>query len=233
MSTVALLAALAPILVLGIALRLRGWVTAPSRRPVPAVEVITPSRRWRRPLPLLRSRPRPLDELEVATWCERVGGGMRAGRTLTAAVLDADAASPGGRLPFPDVVHAVRRGRSISDAFRDVTADPSTPTGLAAPVLATCADLGGPNARPIEGVADVLVARADERAERRTASAQARLSARVLSIVPFAVAAFLLVTEPSVRVALVTPVGMALVTIGLALNLAGWWWMSALVRTAS
>ena len=130
---------------------------------------------------------------------------MRAGRSLTAAVIDADASVRDARVPFPDVVHAVRRGRSIGEAFRGVAADPSTPIGLAAPVLATCAELGGPNARPIEGVADILVARADERAERRTASAQARLSARVLSIVPFAVAVLLAVTEPSVRLALATP----------------------------
>ena len=127
----------------------------------------------------------------------------------------------------------MRRGRAIGDAFRAVTADPSTPVGLAAPVLATCADLGGPSAQPIEGVADVLGARADERAERRTASAQARLSARVLSIVPFAVAVFLAITEPSVRAALTTPAGMAMLALGLALNAVGWLWMAAMVRAAS
>ncbi len=158
---------------------------------------------------------------------------MRAGRSLTAAVTDADAAVGDGRVPFPDVVHAVRRGRAIGEAFRAVRADPSTPIGLAAPVLATCADLGGPSAQPIEGVADILVARADERAERLTASAQARLSARVLSIVPFAVAVLLAVTEPSVRAAFTTPAGVAMVSLGLALNAAGWLWMTAMVRAAS
>jgi tight adherence protein B len=178
-------------------------------------------------------RPHPPDDLDVAAWCERVGGAMRGGRSLTAAVVEADAFVVDGRQPFPDVVHAVRRGRAIGDAFRAVTADPSTPVGLAAPVLATCADLGGPSARPIEGVADVLGARADERAERRTASAQARLSARVLTIVPFAVAAFLAITEPSVRDALATAPGAAMVAIGAALNAIGWLWMTAMVRAAS
>jgi tight adherence protein B len=231
MSLVALLAVTTPLAVLGLALRLRGWATVPVRRPPPVTSVAPTSRRWR--LASIGRRLPPLDELEVAVWCERVGGAMRAGRSLSAAVLDADAAVPDGRLPFPEVAHAVRRGRSIGEAFRGANADPSTPVGLAAPVLATCAELGGPSAGPLEAVADVLTARADERAERRTASAQARLSARVLSIVPFAVAVLLAVTEPSVRAALTTPAGMALVTIGLVMNAAGWLWMSAMVRAAS
>jgi|SRR5215212_4272214 Flp pilus assembly protein TadB len=231
MTTIALLAFAAPLTVVGLAVRLRAWATTPVRRPPPVATVKAPPPRWRW-LPLLRRRARAPGELELAAWCERVGGAMRSGRSLTAAVADADAGGD-GRSPFPDVVHAVRRGRAIGDAFRAVAADPSTPLGLAAPVLATCADLGGPSAGPIEGVADVLVARADERAERRTASAQARLSARVLSIVPFAVAVFLAATEPSVRLALVTPAGMAMVAIGVALNGAGWLWMTAMVRAAS
>ena len=231
MSAVALLALTVPFAVFVLAVRLRAWATVPVRRPpsVATVEAPSPRRLLQRP----RRRARPPDELDVAAWCERVGGAMRAGRSLTAAVADADAGVGDGRLPFPDVVHAVRRGRAIGDAFRAVAADPSTPVGLAAPVLATCADLGGPSAHPIEGVADVLVARADERAERATASAQARLSARVLSIVPFAVAVFLAVTEPSVRAALTTPAGLAMVVLGMALNAAGWLWMAAMVRAAS
>jgi tight adherence protein B len=227
-----MLATATPLAVFVLALRLRGWATAPPPRRLPVAIVAAPSPRWQR-IRLARRRPRPLDELEVATWCERVAGAMRAGRSLTVAVTDADAAAGDGRVPFPDVVHAVRRGRAIGAAFRSVPADPSSPIGLAAPVLATCADLGGPNAQPIEGVADILVARADERAERRTASAQARLSARVLSIVPFAVAVLLAVTEPSVRAALTTPAGLAMVSLGLAMNAAGWLWMTAMVRAAS
>jgi tight adherence protein B len=225
------LAVAAPLSVIGVALRLRRWIVVPVRRPPPVATMApSPRRRWLR---LARRRSRPPDDLEVAAWCERVGGAMRGGRSLTAAVVDADAFVVDGRQPFPDVIHAVRRGRAIGDAFRAVTADPSTPIGLAAPVLATCADLGGPSAQPIEGLADVLAARADERAERRTASAQARLSARVLTLVPLAVAAFLAITEPSVRDALTTPSGAAMVACGAALNAIGWLWMTTMVRAAS
>jgi tight adherence protein B len=231
--------------VLLVALAMRRWATSPPRRPFPAVPVDDPSRRLRA---LPRRRPLAPDDLDVAAWCERVGAGLRAGRSLTAAVVDADVlpapvddhGRAGGsrgarpaRRPFAEVAHAVRRGRSLGEAFRAVPDDPSTPTGLAAPVLATCAELGGPAAVSIEGVADVLVARADERAERLTASAQARLSARVLTTVPAAVGALLAVTEPAVRHSIATPAGLVCVTAGAALNGAGWWWMRTMIRSAS
>jgi tight adherence protein B len=213
-----------------LALRLRVWATTPSRLPVTSdgdgPGAPPRSVPWR--------RPRPLDELAVAGWCDHVGAGLRSGRSLSAAVVEADTATTiGGPRPFPDVVLAVRRGRSLADAFRAVADDPSTPTGLAAPVLATCADLGGSSAGPLEGIADVLVARADERAERMAASAQARLSARVMTTVPFGVAGLLAVAEPSVRHAIGSPAGLACVGGGALLNLTGWWWMRTMIRGAS
>ena len=66
-------------------------------------------------------------------------------------------------------------------------------------MLATCAELGGTAPSALERVAAVLVARATEHDERRTASAQAALSARVLTLVPLGVVALLALTEPSIR----------------------------------
>ncbi len=100
------------------------------------------------------------------------------------------------------------------------------------PVLAACAELGGPAAMPLERVAATLHARSTERAERRTNSAQARLSAKVLSTVPVGVLALLALAEPAVRSTLVTPVGAACVVGGGLFNLAGWYWMRHLVGGA-
>jgi tight adherence protein B len=225
---------LVPLAVVLVALRLRAWAAAPTRLPATVVREVGRSRTlaWARPW----RRPRPPDELAVAAWCERVGAGLRSGRSLSAAVVDADTEQDvcaSGVRPFGGVVHAVRRGRSLAAAFRALDDDPSSPIGLAAPVLATCAELGGAAAAPIENIADVLVTRADERAERLAASAQARLSARVLTIVPAGVAALLAVTEPSVRQAVGTAPGLACVGCGVALNTAGWWWMRRMIREAS
>jgi Flp pilus assembly protein TadB len=223
---IALAALLAVVLLAG---RWHTRVTMPSRRPATVVvSDPAPSRtRW------FRRRRRPPMDSDVAAWCERVSVGLRSGRSLTAAVIDADVSTEGGERPFGGVVHAVQRGRSLGDAFRAVEADPSTPTGLAAPVLATCADLGGASAAPVEALADVLLARASERAERLAASAQARLSARVLTTVPFGLALLLIVAEPSVRHVLSSTAGATCVVGGALLNLAGWSWMRTMIRGAS
>ncbi len=127
----------------------------------------------------------------------------------------------------------LRRGRSLADALDEVPADPSTAAGLAAGVLRTCALIGGPAASAVGRVATTLRARDAERAERRAASAQARLSARVLTFVPFAVLALLGATDQAVRTALVSPAGMLCLVAGGGLNLSGWWWMRRLIGRAS
>jgi tight adherence protein B len=224
---------LAGAVVVVLAWRAAPWTTSPPR--IPAAAAAVAGRQslgrswWRRPGAPAR---RAVDDESVAAWCERVAGGIRGGSSLTRAVLEADVrgARPS---PFPDVVHAIQRGRPLADAFRSSGGDPSTPLGLAAPVLATCADLGGPAAPALERVASVLLGRSAERAERRAAGAQARLSARVLTLVPLAVVVVLLVTEPSVRATFGTPAGMACLAVGGTLDLAGWWWMHRMIGGAS
>lgn len=71
------------------------------------------------------------------------------------------------------------------------------------------------------------------RAEQQAHTAQARLSARVLTVVPVAFAAFSAWSSSDVRRVLWSPAGAALVTVGLAVNLLGWWWMRRIVRRAS
>jgi len=189
-----------------------------------------PARRGRRGRPERVSRRVP-DDRAVAAWCERVAAGVRSGSSLTRAVLDADEAESGA--PFPDVLHALRRGRPLAEVCRDAAADPSTPAGLVAPVVASCAELGAPAAPALERVTAVLLARADERDERLAASAQARLSCRVLTLVPLGVVAFVTLTEPSIRGVLTTPAGALCLAAGSALDALGWWWMHRLIGDGS
>ena len=200
-----------------LAVRVRPRAVARTIRSSPARR----TRWWRR-------ADRPLDEITVAGWCERVAAGVRAGRSLTAAVLEA-----GSPTPFPHVDLALRRGRSLAAALGSSPVDPSTPAGLVLPVVLACADVGGAAAPPLQRVAATLHARAAERAERATNSAQARLSARVLTIVPFGVLALLAATEPSVRDALVAPPGTMCLALGATLNVAGWCWMRSIIGRAT
>ena len=155
---------------------------------------------------------------------------MRAGSSLTSAVVEADAATVPGQRPFPGAApgaHPRSRGwRRRSVRVRD---GPGSAVGLLTPVIVAAAELGGPAASALDRVADTLLARAAERAERRASSAQARLSARVLTLMPFGVLGVLVISEPSIRDVLATPAGTACIVAGCALNGLGWWWMRTLI----
>ena len=71
--------------------------------------------------------------------------------------------------------------------------------------------------------------RVSDELDRDAQSAQAKLSARVLTLVPLAVLALLLGTDADVRQVLTEPAGAATVGIGLALNAVGSWWMRRIV----
>ena len=83
----------------------------------------------------------------------------------------------------------------------------------------------------IDAAASVLRERDAVAADARAHSAQARLSARVLTVVPLAFAAWSAATDERVRhTYLATSVGALCIAAGLALNTVGWWWMRRIVR---
>jgi tight adherence protein B len=186
--------------------------------------------RWWRLRPR-RSRP---DDDRVAEWCEQVARNVRAGSSLAGAVAKTGTDVPDAGAAFQPAVRALRRGRGFADALGEIdeAADPASPVGLVIPVLMACAELGGPAALPLERVAATLHARSAERAERRTSSAQARLSAKVLTTVPVGVLALLALVEPAVRASLRTTAGFMCVVVGGAFNVAGWCWMRRLIGGA-
>ena len=175
-------------------------------------------------------RPKEPDDLSVATWCEHAARSLRGGHSLQRAMTDAATAAPDAAPAFAAVTHAVGRGRRLSDALMEIEADPSHPVGLVIPVLGACAELGGPAAAPLERTAATLQARAAERAERLANSAQARLSARVLTTMPVGMLALLTLVEPSVRATLGTPAGAVCLAAGALCNVAGWWWMRRIIE---
>ena len=161
----------------------------------------------------------------MAAWCERVATGVRAGSSLTRAVIDADSATDPPLRPFPGAGLALTRGRGLAEAIGTDPPDAAGAVGLLAPVLIAAAELGGPAAGALDRVADTLLGRAAEYEERRTSSAQARLSARVMTTLPFGVLGVLVLSEAAIRHTLTTPAGVACVVAGCALNALGWCWM--------
>ena len=169
----------------------------------------------------------------VASWCEHVAARLRGGQSLAVAIADAVADVPEVAASFVPVTHALSRGRTVADAAALLESDPGQPIGVVRAVLVSCAELGGPAAAPLDRAAVTLRARAAERAERMARSAQARLSARVLTLLPVGTLGLLAIIEPSVRSVLATPAGSLCLLAGTVCNVAGWWWMRHIVLGAS
>lgn len=209
------------VLILG----LRAWTSiAPVRADAPRALRV----RGRSPR---RQDRRPVTDLDVAAWCDDLAREVRAGASLATAVRECEA-HPGVADVTGPVTSRLSRGQSLSAALRATPAESASAIGLALTVLRSCADLGGPAASPLERVAATLRDRNAVREEQLAHSSQARMSARVMTLVPVGMLALLATTDPNVRAAIGTPPGLAAVTAGGILNVTGWWWMQRIVGRA-
>lgn len=175
-----------------------------------------------------RTRPRAPSDIDVANWCDDMARALRSGSSLTGAFRDGTVDHPAMATVVDPVAAQVARGRSLAGALSD-DCDPSTASGLALTVVRSCADLGGPAAAPLERVAATLRARDAIRQEQRAHSAQAQMSARVLTLVPVGMLGLLAATDRHVREAAGTPAGMTAVALGAVLNVSGWLWMQRII----
>jgi tight adherence protein B len=111
------------------------------------------------------------------------------------------------------------------------SARPSAEVGLGLAVLEQAARHGGRISVSLHRAAAAVRDRRVVVAERRVHSAQARLSALVLTLLPLAFALWAVVTDGRVRSFLIAhPLGWACLIAGLSLNALGWWWMHRLTR---
>jgi len=173
----------------------------------------------------IRSAPRcPPPTCEA--WAELldvVAAEVRSGSSLTAALAAAQRRSPA----HGTVIQPERR-LPFETPFASVPADEA----VAVQALSAAHTLGGPTAATLHAGAALLRERAAIRAEARAHSAQARLSARVLTAVPLLFAAWSFSSSSSFRAAVLSPIGLVGATLGCACNLVGWWWMRRIVRQA-
>jgi tight adherence protein B len=169
-------------------------------------------------------RRRPPGSADLAAWCDTITRDLRSGATLGLALRQRPA--PNGSV-FADLPRRLGRGVPLAEAVR---VEDGTPDEQAiATVLTACATAGGAAAEPLDRAAATLRRRAADDAERLVHSAQARLSAQVMTVIPIAVLALLITTSPTVRSSLGTPTGLITVAFGLALNIVGWRWMRRVI----
>ena len=153
---------------------------------------------------------------------------VRSGSSLTSAVIDEIATSS----TLAVVVDQLGVGDSLLHALGAVARD-DPDLALVVQVLSATAHLGGPIAVTLDQAAAVLRERAAARAERRAHGAQARLSARVLTIVPLGFAMWSAVTSQRTRDVYVSTIAGGICALcGFALNLAGWRWMRRIIGPA-
>jgi tight adherence protein B len=170
-----------------------------------------------------RRRGRP-DADSVAGWCDDLSRRVRAGSTLRDALMVTGSSSPALAAVIAEVRHRLERGASIDEALADLVRDDGH-LALAVAVIVSAARLGGPSAQPLDRAAAALRLRSADGQERVAHSAQARMSAHVLTLVPLGFLALMLTVDADVRQATTTPTGAAIIAVGLALNGIGWLWM--------
>jgi tight adherence protein B len=218
------------VVLIGDRLRLRAPRRCPYRPADPDLDDRDRPPVQRRHLPPIRLRARsagrPPAPEHVAAWCDHLAGAVRGGSTLTAAIHEVEPAAS-----VATTVAAIRLAVQRGAPLREACAIEHCPAHLdvALTVIRACAAHGGPAAEPLSRTAATLRGRAADAAERRTQSAQARMSAIVMTVLPVCMLGLLLVTSGSVRTFAGSPLGLAVIATGAASNALGWRWMRHLI----
>jgi len=165
-------------------------------------------------------RPAPTNE-HYAALLTAVARQVRSGASLTSALLD----EIDPTIALGDLATRLVAGASLAEALAGFQPDDAD-AALTVQALSASAHLGGPVAATLDEAAAVLRERAAARAERAAHSSQARLSARVLTIVPVGFALWTAITSQRTRdVYLASVAGGVCAVCGLLLNVLGWQWM--------
>ncbi|HKA04994.1 MAG TPA: type II secretion system F family protein [Acidimicrobiales bacterium] len=167
---------------------------------------------------------------------EDVARAVRSGSTLRHAC--AEAASTGTdplRTELAAVVERAERGQPLGGAVVDWSRQHASPdVRLAGAALALAAAAGGSPARAVDGAAATLRERRAVAGEVRAHSAQARLSAIVIGVLPLAFLTWALAADGRTAAFLVAdPIGWACLVAGVVLEVLGALWMRRIVREAS
>lgn len=176
-----------------------------------------------------RSTAQPAQAL--ATMLDEIARRSASGHSLAAAFAAATAHRSGDDL-FRRTNAAMRTGATIDEALaHEQSGHPDT--ALAVHVLRLCALQGGHVSESLDRAAATLRERHAASQERIAQAAQARLSAKVLTVVPIAFASWTLITSSSVQQFMITPAGVVCAATGIALNLLGWSLMNRAIRGRS
>lgn len=131
-----------------------------------------------------------------------------------------------------EILFSIERGQRLVEGLALLVPEPRRNPHLALvmTVLLAVARHGGSAAEPVDRAAATLRGRAADEADRAAQSAQARMSAVVMTLLPIGMLGVMVVTSPSVRDILSTPLGAGIVVAGAGFNGVGWVWMRHIVN---
>ncbi len=195
--------------------------------------IAAPAARWFRPAsrPLRRDadrRPRRVEPTDYASLLDAIARQVRSGSTLAGALVDLVEGFP----MFAVVPQRLNAGSSLARALAGIEPGDAD-AALTLQALSATSHLGGPIAATLDEAAAVLRGRTAARAERWAHGAQARLSARVLTIVPLGFAGWSALASQRTRAVYLSSFASGVCALlGLILNLAGWRWMKKIIGPA-
>jgi len=162
-----------------------------------------------------------------------VATAMRSGRSLLQAIgLSADDLDPALGATFRGLVDRVELGDPMDEAIDAWAVDVGGPDArLVAGVLKLHRRTGGSLSTTLEDLAATLRSRRSAAREVESLTAQARLSATILGLLPIGFFLFLsVVAREDLEAAYETPAGVAAVGLGFALQGAAYLWIRGLLR---
>lgn len=175
-------------------------------------------------------------ERSLVVAAEELARQLRSGAGVSAALAVVAATSHGPlRVDLDGVLARVDAGATLGEAMTWwAETRPLSAVRLTAGAIVVGAVSGGLRARTADGLAAALRQRDRARREAASLAGQAQLSALVMTVAPLAFAAVLAVGDQAARSFLVrSPVGLACLAVGLALDLAAAAWMVRLTASVS
>lgn len=199
---------------------------------VPLVAGFVRRELWRR-----RRRLMSADRADAAVgFVQAATSGLRAGRSLTGAVLGAavEGGSSETNVLRDAVAGRVQAGRPFALAIDDVLGDGSVDERLIATTMCALDATGASAGAALERVSEALGERQSSREDARTQAQHALSSAGVLAALPFVFGAAAALAEPDVaRLYASTWLGAACVCVALVLIFGSWEWLQRLLGSSS
>lgn len=183
-------------------------------------------------LGLLAGRRRAAFNDQLDDSLQLMASGLRAGHSLLRALdaLSTEAEAPTSE-EFARVINETRLGRDLGESLDAAAARMQSEDFLwVAQAIAIHREVGGNLAEVLDQVGETIRERNQIRRQIKALSAEGRISAIVLMVLPFGLGSFLAVVSPSYIGKLAqAPLGMVLMIVGAILLVVGGWWLRKVV----